>query len=66
MKSPSIQPSLTYPRGTATSCFSINPVYRGETRQAYSLVLNTILNLTASTPAASWPVKLLTGPLADL
>ena len=24
--------------------FSINPVYRGETRGTYSLVLNTILN----------------------
>lgn len=24
--------------------FSVNPVYRGETRGTYSLVLNTILN----------------------
>jgi hypothetical protein len=24
--------------------FSINPVYRGETRGTYSLVLNTVLN----------------------
>jgi hypothetical protein len=24
--------------------FSINPVYRGETRGTYSLVLNTIMN----------------------
>ena len=27
--------------------FSINPVYRGETRGTYSLVLNTILNFGA-------------------
>jgi hypothetical protein len=35
--------------------FSINPIYRGETRGTYSLVLNTILNfdnLDAGKPAA--------------
>jgi hypothetical protein len=36
--------------------FSINPVYRGETRGTYALVLNTILNfdsLDAGRAAAS-------------
>ena len=36
--------------------FSINPVYRGETRGTYALVLNTILNfdnLDAGRPAPS-------------
>jgi len=49
-KSPSIPPSSMFQQAKDTWCsFSINPVYRGETRGTYSMVLNTILTSTAST-----------------
>ena len=36
---------LDVPKGTGhVILFSINPVYRGETENTYSLVLNTVLN----------------------
>ncbi len=37
--------------------FSINPVYRGETENTYSLVLNTLLNFDSLNVGQKTPEK---------
>jgi Zinc carboxypeptidase len=47
---------LDVPRGSGhVVLFSINPVYRGETRNTYSLVLNTVLNFASLTAGQQAP-----------